>query len=61
VSIGAVIIEVFKVEKWYPVKRTYGPKCTKAGEQYEAYGFDGDVAEESVRSLYIINPSQTGR
>ena len=48
-----LIIEVFKVKEWYPVKRTYGPKCAKAGEQYDAYGFDGDVAEESVRSLYI--------
>lgn len=48
-----LIIDVFKVKEWYPVKRTYGLKCAKAGEQYDAYGFDGDVAEESVRNLYI--------
>lgn len=48
-----LIIEVFEVEYWYIVKRTYGMKSKKAGEQYDAYGFKGKRAKDSVRNLYI--------
>lgn len=48
-----LIIEVFEVEKWYEVTRTYGINCINAGKTYTAYGFDGKIAEDSVRDLYI--------
>ncbi len=48
-----LIVEVFEVERWYEVTRTYGPLKQKAGQTYIAYGFEGKVANESVRSLYI--------
>ena len=44
-----LIIEVFEVKRWYEVKRT----TKKSKQQYNAYGFEGEVAEESVRNRYI--------
>lgn len=44
-----LIIEVFKVNKWYEVERM----TQKTKKPYVAYGFDGEVAEESVRNKYI--------
>lgn len=48
-----IIIEVFEVERWYEVIRTYGPNRKKAGMTYTAYGFEGKIANESIRGLYI--------
>jgi len=48
-----IIIEVFEVEKWYEVTRTYGPHCKNAGECYTAYGFEGKIADKPVRDLYL--------
>lgn len=44
-----LIIEVFKVNKWYEVERI----TQKTKKPYVAYGFDGEVAEDSVRNKYI--------
>lgn len=48
-----LIVEVFEVKEWYAVERTLGDKCKKAGEKYTAYGFNGKVADDSIRNLYI--------
>jgi len=48
-----LIIEVFKVSKWYDIARPYGPQSKKAGQEYLASGFDGEVAEDSIRDKYI--------
>ncbi len=48
-----LIIEVFEVENWYPNKRPYGMNTKKAGQYYTGYGFNGHIAEKSVRDLYI--------
>ncbi len=48
-----LIVEVFEVEKWYPIKRQYNPGTKKAGQTYTGYGFDGHVAPHSVRNLFF--------
>jgi hypothetical protein len=48
-----LIVEVFEVINWYPIKRQYNPGAKKAGQSYTGYGFDGHVAPKSVRDLYI--------
>lgn len=48
-----LIVEVFEVEKWYPIKRQYNPGTKKAGQSYTGYGFDGHVAQNSFRNLYL--------
>ena len=48
-----LIVEVFEVEKWYPIKRQYNPGTKKAGQYYTGYGFDGHIAHNSVRDLFI--------
>ena len=47
------IVEVFEVEKWYPIKRQYNPGTKKAGQSYTGYGFDGHVAPHTFRNLYL--------
>ena len=48
-----LIIEVFEVSEWYDIKRPYGPHSKKAGQDYLASGFNGKVAEDSIRNMYI--------
>ena len=48
-----LIVEVFEVKKWYSIKRQYNPGTKKAGKTYVGYGFDGQVALNKVRNLYI--------
>ena len=48
-----LIVEVFEVKKWYSIKRQYNPGTKKAGKTYIGYGFDGQVALNKVRNLYI--------
>lgn len=48
-----LIVEVFEVDKWYEVERTYGLKCRNAGKKYIAYGFNGKRAPDYIRNLYI--------
>lgn len=47
-----LIIQVFKVEGWYEVQRKYGVNSKNRGT-YTAYGFNGTVAEDNIRNLYI--------
>ena len=48
-----LIVEVFEVDKWYKKERPYGMNTKKAGQNYIGYGFEGHIAPESVRDLYI--------
>lgn len=48
-----LIVEVFEVEKWYPIKRQYNPGSKKAGKTYIGYGFDGHVAPDIVRNEFL--------
>jgi hypothetical protein len=48
-----LIVEVFEVEKWYPIKRQYNPGSKKAGKIYTGYGFDGHVAANPVRNKFL--------
>ena len=48
-----LIVEVFEVEKWYPIKRQYNPGSKKAGKTYTGYGFDGHVAPNLVRNKFL--------
>lgn len=48
-----LIVEVFEVDKWYPKERPYGIKSKRAGQTYTGYGFDGHLAPDEIRRLYI--------
>ena len=48
-----LIVEVFEVAKWYPIKRQYNPGSQKAGTTYAGYGFDGHVAPNPVRNKFL--------
>lgn len=48
-----LIVEVFEVDKWYPKERPYGIKSKRAGQTYIGYGFDGHIAPDEIRRLYI--------
>ena len=48
-----LIVEVFKVDDWYEITRTYGANCKNAGKSYTAYGFNGKIADNYIRNLYI--------
>jgi hypothetical protein len=48
-----LIVEVFEVEKWYPIKRQYNPGTKKAGKTYTGFGFDGHVAPNPVRNKFL--------
>jgi hypothetical protein len=48
-----LIVEVFKVIRWYSKERGYNPRAKKYGQTYLGYGFEGKIAEESVRNKYI--------
>lgn len=47
-----LIVEVFEVEKWYSKERTYW-SGKNIGQTYLGWGFEGKVAEDSIRNLYI--------
>ena len=42
-----IIVEVYKISKWYECNRSSQDKTTKG------WGFDGEVAEEEIRKMYI--------
>lgn len=48
-----LIVEVFEVEKWYPIERKYNQGAKRAGKKYFGYGFRGGIAPETIRRLYI--------
>jgi len=47
------IVEVFQIERWYPKQRGYNPGTKKYGQTYQGYGFDGQVATDHIRNIYI--------
>ena len=48
-----LIVEVFKVENWYKKERGYNPGAKKYGQTYMGFGFNGTIAEDSIRNKYI--------
>jgi len=48
-----LIVEVFEVNKWYAIERAYNPGSKKHGQTYTGYGFNGQVASNKIRGLYI--------
>lgn len=48
-----LIVEVFKVHEWYEKERGYNKGAKKYGQTYIGYGFNGAVAEDKIRDLYI--------
>ena len=47
-----LIVEVFEVDEWYTKERQYGPGAKKKGETYKGWGFNGHVADSSIRNRY---------
>lgn len=48
-----LIVEVFKVDRWYPKERGFNPGAKKYGQTYTGYGFEGTIADNKVRDKYI--------
>lgn len=53
-----LIVEVFKVNNWYPKQRTKNKTTNKEMKikikvEVTGYGFEGEVAPEEIRNLYI--------
>ena len=47
------IVEVFKVDNWYPKERGYLPNAKRYGETKIGFGFDGEIAPDEIRNKYI--------
>jgi hypothetical protein len=48
-----LIVEIFKVDRWYEQERGYNPSAKRFGQTRIGVAFDGTVAEEEVRRLFI--------
>lgn len=48
-----LIVEVFEVESWYPKDRPYNKNAKKYGQTYTGYGFNGRIANDDIREVYI--------
>jgi hypothetical protein len=48
-----LIVEVFEVHKWYEAERGFGKNAKKFGERKMGMCFDGAIALEEIRKLYI--------
>jgi len=48
-----LIVEVFTVKEWYTKEREYNANAKKYGQTYTGYEFKGEVAETSIRNLYV--------
>lgn len=48
-----LIVEVFKVERWFPQERGYNPRAKKFGQTRIGVAFEGAVADDEIRKLYI--------
>ena len=48
-----LIVEVFKVDRWYQEERGYGSNAKKYGEKKLGMCFEGKVASEQIRNKYI--------
>lgn len=47
------IVEVFKIEEWYALRRPFNKGAKKYGQSYTGYGFNGVVASALIRDRYI--------
>jgi hypothetical protein len=48
-----LIVEVFQVDEWYEKARGYNPKTKKFGQTKIGYGFNGQIASDEIRQLYL--------
>lgn len=48
-----LIVEVFEVEEWYTNVRPFNRNSKKEGQNYLGFGFNGKVADDSIRDHYI--------
>jgi hypothetical protein len=48
-----LIVEVFEVYKWYEAERGFGPTAKKHGKTKMGMCFEGKVASEDIRKMYI--------
>ena len=48
-----LIVEVFQVENWYEKERGYNLGAKKYGQTKIGYGFEGKVASDDIRNLYL--------
>ncbi|GAB3710159.1 hypothetical protein GCM10027592_46900 [Spirosoma flavus] len=48
-----LIVEVFKVSRWFTQMREYNPTAKRHGQMRSGMAFEGAVAEPSVRNQYI--------
>lgn len=48
-----LIVEVFKVNKWYSKERGYNEGAKKYGQTYLGYGFEGTIADSLEKEKYI--------
>lgn len=48
-----LIVEVFKVNNWYPKERGYLPNAQRHGQTKIGFGFNGEIASADIRDKYI--------
>lgn len=48
-----LVVEVFKVNEWYEKERGYTLKAKRYGEIKIGFGFNGEVALDEIRNLYL--------
>jgi uncharacterized protein len=48
-----LIVEVFQVDNWYEKERGYNLGAKKYGQIKVGYGFNGRIASDEIRNLYI--------
>lgn len=48
-----LVVEVFKVNEWYEKERGYTPLAKRFGEMKIGYGFNGEIAPNEIRNLYL--------
>jgi len=48
-----LIVEVFEIEEWYEKERGYTSKSKKYGQKKIGFGFNGKIASDQIRDLYI--------
>jgi hypothetical protein len=48
-----LIVEVFEVDKWFIQERGYTSKAKRHGETRKGVAFEGKVADDDIRNLYI--------
>jgi len=48
-----LIVEVFKVDNWYPKERGYLPNARRHGQTKIGFGFNGEIALAEIRDKYI--------